>query len=393
MWRQSDTAIGIPPCPSGVYRTALGGLIALAAALGIGRFVYTPILPFMSDALGLDRSGAGVLASANFMGYLLGALCAAFPNLPGPRRRWLLGSLAASAITTASMGLGRSLVGFLVLRWIGGVASALVLVFASAMVLDHPEDPHRAIALALHFAGVGVGIAVSAILIGVLVRAGQPWQTFWLSSGLISLLATLAVARLVRCERGRRVPLRSTPRAIIDPGLYRLIAAYGLFGFGYVITATFLVSLLRAAPALRPLELVIWVVFGFAAAPSVAVWTWVATRVGTSVAFALACLTEAAGVLATAIWLTATGAVLGASLVGGTFMGLTALGLALARALTTGDPRRSLALMTGSFGLGQIVGPTFAGVVSDRLGSLTAPSIAAGAALLIAAALMRTCRG
>jgi predicted MFS family arabinose efflux permease len=391
MRRQSDTAIGIPPYPSGVYRTAFGGLIALAAALGIGRFVYTPILPFMSDALGLDRSGAGVLASANFMGYLLGALCAALPNLPGPRRRWLLGSLAASAITTASMALGRSLVAFLVLRWIGGVASALVLVFASAMVLDHPEDPHRAVALALHFAGVGIGIAVSAILIGALVHVGQPWQTFWLSSGLISLLATLAVARLVRCERASRVPLRS--RAIIDPGLYRLIAAYGLFGFGYVITATFLVSLVRAAPALRPLELVIWVVFGLAAAPSVAVWTWVATRLGISVAFALACLAEAAGVLATAIWLTATGVVLGASLVGGTFMGLTALGLALARALATGDPRRSLAVMTGSFGLGQIVGPTFAGVVSDRLGSLTAPSIAAGAALLIAAALMRTRRG
>jgi predicted MFS family arabinose efflux permease len=368
-------------------------LIALAAALGIGRFVYTPILPFMSDALGLDRSDAGVLASANFLGYLLGALCAALPNLPGPRRRWLLGSLATSAITTAAMALGRSLVAFLILRWIGGVASALVLVFASAMVLDHPAGPHRAAALGLHFAGVGIGIAASAILIAVLVRAGQPWQTFWLGSGLVSLVATLAVAGLVRRERAPRVSLSPASREIIGPGVYRLIAAYGLFGFGYVITATFLVSLLRAAPAVRQLELVIWAVFGLAAAPSVAAWTWVATRIGASLAFALACLTEAAGVLASAIWLTATGLVLGASLVGGTFMGLTALGLALARALAPGDPRRALAFMTGSFGLGQIVGPAFAGVVSDRLGSLTAPSMAAGSALLIAAALVPTRRG
>jgi predicted MFS family arabinose efflux permease len=388
MRTQSDTVSSIRPAPPGVYRTALAGQIALAAALGIGRFVYTPILPFMADALGLDRSGAGVLASANFLGYLIGALCAALPHLPGSRRRWLLGSLAVSAITTAAMAAGHSLLGFIILRWIGGVASALVLVFASAMVLDHPAGPHRALASALHFAGVGIGIAVSAVLVAVLARAGQPWQIFWLGSGALSLFATLGVAGLIRGERAPRVPLGSTSREIIDPAFYRLVAAYGLFGFGYVITATFLVSLLRAAPAVRPLELVVWVVFGLAAAPSVAAWTWMANRCGTSVAFALACLAEAAGVLASVTWLAAIGVLLSASLVGGTFMGLTALGLALARVLATGDPRRVLALMTGSFGLGQIVGPTFAGVVADRVGSLTAPSTAAGFALLVAAALV-----
>lgn len=60
-----------------------------------------------------------------------------------------------------------------------------------------------------------------------------------------------------------------------------------------------------------------------------------------------------------------------------------------ARNLATGEPRRALALITGAFGLGQIVGPAFAGIVAERLGSFTAPSIAAAAALLIAAALAR----
>ena len=65
-------------------------------------------------------------------------------------------------------------------------------------------------------------------------------------------------------------------------------------------------------------------------------------------------------------------------------MGLTALGLVRARALAAGDPRRVLALMTGAFGVGQIVGPSFAGMLSDRLGSFAVPSIAAAGALLIA---------
>src|SRR6202158_72135 len=95
--------------------TALGGLIAIAAAIGVGRFVYTPILPPMIEALGLRKSEAGLIASANFVGYLLGAVAAALPTLPGSRRSWLFGSLAISALTTAAMGLTESLPAFLIL--------------------------------------------------------------------------------------------------------------------------------------------------------------------------------------------------------------------------------------------------------------------------------------
>src|ERR1700744_1522626 len=115
---------------------AFGGLIAMAAALGIGRFVYTPILPAMTEALGLSNAQAGLIASANLLGYLVGALLAASPTLPGSSRAWLMGSLAVSACTTGAMGLASSLPAFLALRFVGGAASAFVLVLASALVLD-----------------------------------------------------------------------------------------------------------------------------------------------------------------------------------------------------------------------------------------------------------------
>jgi hypothetical protein len=70
-------------------------------------------------------------------------------------------------------------------------------------------------------------------------------------------------------------------------------------------------------------------------------------------------------------------------------MGLTALGLMQARTLAAGDPRRILAYMTGAFGTGQIIGPAFAGVLSDRFGSFTLPSVAAVIALIVAAFLAR----
>src|SRR5215510_13283672 len=94
---------------------AFGGLLAMAAGIGIGRFVYTPILPPMVEALSLTKAEAGLIASANFVGYLAGALLAAV-RLPGSRRTWLFAGLALNAICLAAMAATSSLALFLLLR-------------------------------------------------------------------------------------------------------------------------------------------------------------------------------------------------------------------------------------------------------------------------------------
>jgi predicted MFS family arabinose efflux permease len=87
------------------------------------------------------------------------------------------------------------------------------------------------------------------------------------------------------------------------------------------------------------------------------------------------------------LWVAVPGALVAAIFLGGTFMGITALGLVAARRLAGDDPRRTLAVVTAAFGLGQIVGPSFAGLVHDRQGSFVLPSLAAACALLVAALL------
>jgi predicted MFS family arabinose efflux permease len=368
---------------------ALGGLIAMAVAIGIGRFVYTPILPPMMAATGFAKSTFGLIASANFAGYLAGALGAARAPLPGSQRTWLLAALLASAATTAAMGLTTSVAAFLLLRFLGGVASALVLILASNLVLGRLAAARRPGLAALHFAGVGIGIALSAALVATQDASGANWAAMWRASGLLSLCGTMVVALLLPDAPLPPPQSAATPKPPRDPSLHRITLAYGLFGFGYVITATFLVAMVRANPSIRGLEPVIWIVVGLAAAPSVLFWTLVARRTGIPTAFAIAALAEAAGVLASVISPTATGICLAAILVGGTFMGLTALGLMRARDLAQGDPRRVLAAMTGAFGLGQIIGPTVAGAASDAWGGFTVPSLAAATALAAAAWLAR----
>ena len=110
--------------------------MGIAAAMGIGRFVYTPILPFMTDGLQLPPDDAGLIASANFLGYLAGALAGASRSLPGNPRLWFLGGLLASALTSAAMALTTSLSVFLLIRFASGVASAFALVFSTSLILE-----------------------------------------------------------------------------------------------------------------------------------------------------------------------------------------------------------------------------------------------------------------
>ena len=366
---------------------AVGGLIALAAAMGVGRFVYTPILPFMLDGLGLTKAEAGVIASANFLGYLLGALTAA-ATLPGSRRTWLLAALALSAMTTAAMGLTTSLSLYLVLRFVGGVASAFVMVFASAIVLDGLAVAGRNGLLSVHFAGVGCGIVASAVIVAALAAGGFGWQTQWLFGGAATLLALAAVAWLIPTDG----PMARRPVAVTEAGvdhrLVALIVAYGLFGFGYVITATFISTQVSDAPALRSVEPLVWPIVGLTAAPSVALWSWIGRRWGSARGFAIACVVEGVGVALSVLTTSPAAVLAAAALLGGTFVGITALGLMHATQLSRGDPRRSLALLTVAFGLGQMIGPTVAGLAYDAAGSLLAPSLAAAAALAVAALLV-----
>src|SRR5690606_23734272 len=115
-------------------RLATAGMIAMAAAMGIGRFVYTPLLPVMMDGLDLSAADAGLIASANYLGYLVGAIVAAGGWAEGHERRLMLAGLAASTLLAAAMGLSEDLAAFVLLRLLAGLASAFVMVFCASIV-------------------------------------------------------------------------------------------------------------------------------------------------------------------------------------------------------------------------------------------------------------------
>lgn len=363
-------------------------MIAMAVAMGIGRFVYTPILPGMMDELHLSPAEAGWIASANYLGYLVGALAAAGGWAQGRERKLMLTSLAANALLAGLMGFCATTHAFVIIRFLAGMASAFVMVFMSSIVFARLAEDRREDLQSLHFGGVGLGIAASAAMMAVLVSGHFGWAAGWFWSGAISLCGLGAVALMIGGAPATSARAIEREEALpANRSLIGIIVAYGMFGFGYVITATFLIAIVRQGGGARVFEAMVWLVTGLAAFASLGLWQKVAGRLGLNAAYAVACLVEAAGVAASVAVGGSAGPLLAGLLLGGTFMALTALGLQAARRLAPRASRRIFALMTASFGLGQIVGPIVAGMLAQASGSFALASILAAAVLVASGAL------
>ncbi|MBZ9704586.1 MULTISPECIES: YbfB/YjiJ family MFS transporter [unclassified Mesorhizobium] len=367
---------------STALRFAFAGMIAMAVAMGIGRFVYTPILPGMMEELHLSAADAGWIASANYLGYLAGAFAAAGGWAHGRERLLMLAGLGASALLAALMGLSDTIAAFLVIRFLAGLASAFVMVFLASIVFSHLAAAGRSDLQAWHFGGVGLGIALSSVLMAALVSEHAGWAAGWLWSAAISACGFVVVALLVDSGPLASGDTGREPALPKDRSLTKVIVAYGLFGFGYVVTATFLVAIVRQGGGGRVFEAVVWMVTGLAGFPSVWLWQKISARIGLYATYALGCFVEVVGIVASVAVGGRTGPLLGGLLVGGTFIAITAIGLQTARQLAPQAPRRTFALMTASFGLGQIIGPIAAGLLAQASGDFFLASIAAAAVLV-----------
>jgi predicted MFS family arabinose efflux permease len=373
-------------------KAAIAGTFTMAAALGVDRFVYTPLLPMMQEALRLSSGQVGLIASANFAGYLAGALLASVARMPGGRRAWLLGALATSAGMTIAMSSWPSVPFIAAIRFIGGAAGAFAVVIATAMTVECSTSTGRSGLMALHFAGVGIGIVGSATLVSLLARQGADWREGWVACGILS---TSFVAAVVYMTPAQTAVHRTTSAAFPDKvhgSFWRLVAANGLSAFGYVTTATFLVAMVRKMPEVSHLEGWIWIIFGLATGPSILFWNVVVRFTSLPTALGFAYVTEAVGVASSLAESSAIGMVAAAVCVGATFMANTSLGMLAARKLWQGDLRRPVALMTASFGAGQIVGPSLSGYLSDHTGNFVLASLVATCGLLVGALLIASVR-
>ena len=161
----------------------LTGIAALTIAVGIGRFSYTPILPYMISELNLTTTEAGLIASSNYLGYLLGSLIPIFPQFPKNIRSIFIYSIFISIVSLFSMGLTNTFEVFILIRFIHGIFSAFVLILGTSLIVSHVQKKGKIFLGTAHFSGVGLGMALSAIVVSYLGFLNFTWDELPLDTG------------------------------------------------------------------------------------------------------------------------------------------------------------------------------------------------------------------
>jgi len=348
----SDSPAASRRAPDSPWGQVLQAAAALAASMGVGRFVYTPILPLMRAAAGLSTSAGASLATANYAGYLIGALAGiVFPALVRCRAV-LRGSLILLIATLAAMPLTHAVAAWWVLRLLAGAASALVFVIAVSSLLSNLRGQPAHLP-GWGFGGVGAGIALSGVLILILRSVGD-WRSAWWAS---AVLAAVLAAGSWTLHPARPAGLTGAARSVRGPRTLRwfsaLFVSYTLEGVGYIIAGTFLVAAIeQTSPGW--VGSAAWVLVGLAAAPSAVACAWLGRRWSRPDLLLAALLVQAVAMALPAIAGDAAVALISAALFGATFLGIAVTTLATGAHLRF---RHSVVVLTLGYAVGQIFGP------------------------------------
>ncbi len=366
-------------------QVALAGMAALAAAMGIGRFAFTPLLPMVLHDGVVDIATGSWLATANYAGYLAGALL--YMALPWLGRRaggvpgnaaLVRGGLVATVLLTAALALPWPTV-WPLMRLLAGVASAMVFLGTANWCMGRLAHLGRPALGGLIFCGPGLGIVATGLPTGAMVAAGWSAAAGW---AVFALLAALLCALVWPVVQGAEAPAAgATGLAAAAPALQRLAPhpaaertllafAYGLAGLGYIVTATFLPVIARAAlPAGSVWPDLFWPIFGAGVTLGALLSTRIAPTRDRRVLLAWAYALQAAAIALPLLWPGRAGFALGSLLLGLPFTAITFFALQEARHQWPQAAAGFTGLLTALYGIGQIAGPPMAAALLARAGS------------------------
>ncbi|ODS66628.1 MAG: MFS transporter [Acidovorax sp. SCN 65-108] len=364
---------------------ALAGMAALAAAMGIGRFAFTPLLPMMLHDGVVDIATGSWLATANYAGYLVGALL--YMALPWLGRRLGAGAAPGNA-TLVRGGLVATvlLTGLLALPWpaswpllrlLAGVASALVFLGTANWCMGRLAHLGRTAWGGFIFCGPGLGIVVTGLLTSAMVAAGWSAAAGWAAFAVLAAVLCVGAWRVFHdgnapssgaSGAAANASSMPAPRPVAERSLLAL--AYGLAGLGYIVTATFLPVIARAAlPAGSVWPDLFWPIFGAGVALGALLSTRIAPTRDRRVLLGWAYVLQAAAIGLGLLWPGPAGFALGSLLLGLPFTAITFFALQEARRQWPQAGAGFTGLMTALYGIGQIIGPPMAAALLARAGS------------------------
>ena len=365
----------------------LTGIAALTIAVGIGRFSYTPILPYMISELNLTTTEAGLIASSNYLGYLLGSLIPIFPQFPKNIRSIFIYSIFISITSLFAMGLTNTFEVFILIRFIHGIFSAFVLILGTSLIVSHVQKKGKIFLGTAHFSGVGLGMALSAIVVSYLGFLNFTWDELWFSIGILATMLSFQIIKFTPIQKAEvKYNLKSKNKTSL--GFSLITISYGLYGFGYVAFGTFISTMSRLTPGLEKTEPYVWFVVGVTGIPSVFFWNWFGSKIGNDIGLFLANLILGLGVLFSVLINNEFGIFISCILFGLSFVPITSMCLLEGQKRFSGSFIVSTAILTFSFSIGQMIGPYLSGLLTDYYNSFFFSMITSGIVLIFGSLLM-----
>jgi predicted MFS family arabinose efflux permease len=387
-----------PPLPALAVAAALA--LGPAVSLGLARFSYALLLPPMRADLGWSYLTAGAMNTVNAAGYLAGALAVpASLRRFGARAVFLAGG-AATALALLGHGLVLGDAALYAMRFAAGIASAATFVAGGVLAARLVADPAAAslgarrggLVLGVYYGGTGIGIVASALVVPGLVgrTVAHAWQSAWLALAALAAVACVAAAAATRAfaERSTGAAKQARHERVCWRAIVPALAAYFLFGLGYIGYMTFVISLLREARLGDGVVVAFFVVLGAAVVASSWLWAGLLQRSRAGGALALLNALLAAATLLPVVSAAPVAVFASGLLFGAVFLSVVASTTAFVRHNVEPSAWASgIAGFTMVFAAGQVVGPSAVGFVADRFGGLAAGFACSAGVLALAAAV------
>ncbi|PTI44277.1 MFS transporter [Staphylococcus succinus] len=370
------------------YKQLILGMVCLFIVMAIGRFAYTPIMPFMQHIEGMNDQNAGILATINYLGYLIGAIIPIWIiifNKVTDLKIYLL----INIITTLLMGISENFTLWIMFRLISGITSGTVFVLASNITLEALRLANKERMSGMLYSAVGLGIFASSIFI---FTTSQSWSMTWVILGLCSLVIGSFVVKGMRpnptFDNRKSVAHEKVSASRVKLNkrfMFWFSVSYFCEGAGYIITGTFLVAIVKSIPALSEYAALSWMFVGLGAIPSTILWSVLADKIGRGKAIYLAFILQIIGVVLPVFSESIVSLIISSLLFGGTFLGLTTLFMSEGQNLMFKSESKInlVATLTVIYSLGQMIAPTVSGVLIGNSGNYNAALIFASVILIL----------
>lgn len=346
----------------------LAGILSIVISLGIARFAFTSLLPSMLDDF-LGLTSAGILASLNFAGYLLGAIFTIFLKEINSKVKYFRLGLVLSVLTTFILATTTNEYVWLVARVIAGFGSALLFLIASSLVMLKLNLKEKTKAMGIHFSGIGFAIVISELISQYILKT-ETWQEVWLTLSILAFVLSFYVVYILSFEKvDVSLPKQKVSKSIFSSYVVLLIVAYFTEGIGFVVQGTFLPDIINSLEGLEGYGNLAWLIVGFAGIPSSIIWMRLADKYNYLDIIMLAMGLQIFGMLIPTFSGNIYLNLLSGVFYGGTFIGLVALFMNLAGKLAKNNPVILMGSMTTAYGIGQVSAPLYSVWLNSYFGN------------------------